>query len=119
MSTIDKILKLERLHKLIQNKYVGSADDYSAKLNISRSCLFNYIDELKNAGAVIEYSRSLNSFIYLNDFVFQITIKSASICHEGLDNILGGSKSFLLQSNYLDGRYIFSQLECEINLLSG
>ena len=100
MGILEKILILERLHKLIQMGYKGSAKDYAHRVNISRSSLFNYIDELKGMGAQIEYSRSLNSFIYLNKFVLEIKIESLS--DEKLKNIFGGFNIYFREFNYLD-----------------
>jgi hypothetical protein len=100
MSIIEKTLKLERLHKLIEQKYWGNAEDYVKKLNISRSCLFNYIEELKKAGAEIEYCRYSNSFVYLNEFVFEIRIKSEVICKKEMYKIFGGINNFLFSVHF-------------------
>jgi len=83
-------------------RYKGAAQDYAYKVNISRSSLFNYINELKDMGAHIEYSRTLNSFIYLNEFVFEIKIESLS--DEKTKNIFGGYNIYFSEFNYLDGR---------------
>ena len=100
MSTIEKTLKIERLHNLIQRKFVGSASDYALKLGISRSCLFNYIDDLKLSGAEIKYCRSLNRFIYLNYFEFEIRIKSEVICKKEMSKIFGGINKFLFSVHF-------------------
>jgi len=83
-------------------KYKGSAEDYANRVNISRSSLFNYINELKIMGAHIEYSRSLNSFIYLNEFVLEIKIESLS--DEKIKNIFGGYNIYFSEFKHLDGR---------------
>ncbi len=108
MNNISKLLILERLHKLIKQQYKGSADEYAARLNISRATLFNHINDLKYFGAKIMYNRFINSFEYLNDFTFEIIIKAESLSNEQMNNIQGG-KSFV-QSNFLDGGNLFLYL---------
>lgn len=101
MSTIEKTLKLERLYKLIKRQFVGNTDEYAAKLDISRSTLFNYIEELKIAGAEIEYSRTLRRFVFLNDFVFEIKIKSKTLSNEEMKVLCGGIVIKSIPSNFL------------------
>ncbi|PCI33330.1 MAG: hypothetical protein COB60_07875 [Flavobacteriaceae bacterium] len=100
MRILKKILILEHLHKLVQMGYKGSAKDYAHRVNISRSSLFNYIDELKGMGTQIEYSSSLNSFIYLNKFVLEIKIESLS--DEKTKSIFVGYTIYFHEFNYLD-----------------
>ena len=76
MSTIGKAYKLEKLHRLIKSRHIGDSNDYAVLLHISRSCLFNYIEELKGLGADIEYNRSGKYFQYKNDVEISIIVRS-------------------------------------------
>jgi hypothetical protein len=102
MRILEKLLTLERLHKLIKNQYNGSAEDYAKKLNISRATLFNYLDELTFFGAKITYKRTLNCFVYLNEFVLKITIETDLLDDEEMKKIAGGT-NFFIPSIFLDG----------------
>jgi len=101
MNRLNKLIKREQLHKLIISGFTGSADDYANRLNISRSCFFNYMEDLTDAGAVIEYSRVANKYHYLNEFEFEIKIKASNISEEQMDKIKGGQINFV-QSFFLD-----------------
>jgi len=92
MSTIEKAFKIEKLHKLIKSGFIGTSDEYAKNLNISRSCLFNYIEELKYIGADVVYSRELNKYIYLNNFNFEIKYEFSLTEIEEMKKIKGGMK---------------------------
>jgi len=100
---IERLFKLEQLHKLIKSGYNGKTNDYARRLKISRSCFFLYKEELENMGAVIDYSRISNQYKYLNDFEFEIKIKFSTITEKEMKKIKGGMNSFI-QSIFLDRR---------------
>jgi hypothetical protein len=79
MSYIKKVQKMEQLHKLILNEFRGSAKDYAEKLRISRGSLFNYLEDLKQAGAVISYCRNSNCFTYVNQFELELRVYSQAV----------------------------------------
>ena len=97
MSIIEKIQKLERLHLAIKQEISGTPEDIAKRINISRACLYIYIEELKNLGAEIEYSRNSHCFFYKNNFSFKISITNNDIL-----KIYGGKNNFFFQSNFLD-----------------
>jgi hypothetical protein len=74
MSTIGRAHTLEHLHRLIKRKHIGKSEEYAAILHISRSCLFNYIEELEISGAQVKYNRIGKYFEYTNEFEIQIII---------------------------------------------
>jgi predicted DNA-binding transcriptional regulator YafY len=90
MSNIDKLLCMEKLHKLIKQQYMGSAEEYAVKLNISRATLYNYINDLECFGAKIMYDRTINSFVYLNNFTFELKINIEYLDSEKMKEIKGG-----------------------------
>ncbi|MDR2585028.1 MAG: HTH domain-containing protein [Prevotellaceae bacterium] len=59
---------LQRLHLLINEGQTGTPLELAQKLQISRRHLYNMINLLKDSGADIKYSRSLQTFFYTKPF---------------------------------------------------
>jgi len=78
--------RMEYIIFKIRSKSTGSPIDFATKIGYSKSMLYEDIEDLKSMGAEIVYDRSINSFIFLNDF--NIILKT-----DDLNKILGG-KSF-------------------------
>jgi len=83
MSIIEKTLKLESVHKAIKNKINGTPKEIAEKLEISRACLYNYIDDLKSIGAEVEYNRTSQYFFYKNEFDIKIVIDKTLLTIRG------------------------------------
>lgn len=68
-----KILnRLQFLDQLIRQQRTGNAQELAEKLHIRRRHVYNLLDNLKDIGLEIEYSREKKSFIYPRPF--QLTI---------------------------------------------
>lgn len=50
------------MQKLIENEITGNAIEFAAKIGLSRRMLFNYLDDLRDSGMVIEFSRRRNTY---------------------------------------------------------
>jgi hypothetical protein len=94
MGNIDKLFKIEKLHKLIKSEFMGTSDDYANILRVSRGTLHNYIEDLKFAGAEIAYSRIGNCYKYLNEFEFEIKVNAKCMTPDEMNKICGGSNFF-------------------------
>ncbi len=70
MANTNCFLKMLRLIKYLEDDYSGTAEELAAEINVSRRTLFRYLDELRDSGAEIEYSKSLNSYSLKNNFNF-------------------------------------------------
>ncbi len=60
------------LDRLIKKKETGNSSQLASKLGISRSHLFNHIDELKDLGVDIQYNKSKLSYEYYGDYELEI-----------------------------------------------
>jgi predicted DNA-binding transcriptional regulator YafY len=65
MKTLEILERYKRIHKLITRKNTGCPADFAARLGISKSQLSNYLEELRARGAKISYSKTLESYVYL------------------------------------------------------
>jgi predicted DNA-binding transcriptional regulator YafY len=68
MYFLDRIERLYAMHKQILQERTGNPEEFAGQLHISRSHLYNFIGELKDYGAKIEYSRKRQTFFYSDDF---------------------------------------------------
>lgn len=94
MNFIRQIERIERVDKFIKHKSTGDPKVFAAKLNISKRQLFRIIEELKDFGAPIAYSRALNSFYYTeNGFEIKVHLSILFITDQEEKNIIGGNIS--------------------------
>jgi len=105
MSLLNKINRIEKLHTLIQQKRSGTPEQLAEQFGISRSCLYNLIEELKDCNLPILYSRRLQTFFYEKEVEFTLLFKVEIIEDKSeLGNINGGSFNFSFRPVLLDGR---------------
>jgi len=72
MNIFEKIEKINNLHRLIKNECTGNPLELAKRLGVSRSTLYNIIEELKLIEAPISYSRRRETFFYTKDFDLDI-----------------------------------------------
>lgn len=70
--------RLRYIHKLIEQESTGNPEELAQLLHLSRSQLYNILDELKSYGADIAYSRTNRTFFYVNHFEMKIDISILS-----------------------------------------
>ena len=54
-----------RFHALVMTRTTGNPETFADKLGISRSSLYNLIEEIQSYGIEIEYSRTWQTFRYV------------------------------------------------------
>lgn len=98
MNHFDFLEKLSIMSKLISKGYTGSPSELAHRLSISRTTLYEIIDELNSRGTEIKFSRNRNTFFYDNDRFFDIrfSVKTLSDIDESLElkHFSGGSNLF-------------------------
>jgi DNA-binding Lrp family transcriptional regulator len=67
MSFVKYIDRLRRMDFLIRSKATGNAEEFSKKLGVSISLLKEHVREMRELGAIIEFSRYFNSYVYKGD----------------------------------------------------
>ncbi len=68
------IFKMARLVDLLEKGQASTAEDIAKKLNVSRRTVFRYLEEFRDRGAVIEFSKRESSYKLKNSFDFFETI---------------------------------------------
>jgi len=66
------INRLERLHLLIRRKATGTVDELANKLALSRRQTLEYISEMRDMGAPIEFCTNRKTYYYTKEVRFTI-----------------------------------------------
>jgi predicted DNA-binding transcriptional regulator YafY len=74
MKPFERVIRLIEIHLLIRNEETGTPIEAAKKFHVCRSQFYNIIDELKDYGAIIKYSRKYRTFYYENDFKITDTL---------------------------------------------
>lgn len=80
MSLSKYIARLQRMDLLIAMKATGPPEEFAYKMNLSRSTLFETLQEMKGMGVDIRYSNIRESYYYGDER--RIVIKIARIREE-------------------------------------
>ena len=79
MKFLEQIERINEMHRLICTSSTGTPREFAKRLNISRTTLYEYIDELKSRSAPIAYSRQEKTFYYKRPFIMKIDIQFREI----------------------------------------
>lgn len=93
MSLLRNIRRLQYIDLLIKKKATGTPDVFAKKNHLSKRGLLQVLQEMKEMGFPIRYSRMLNTYFYdenLNDLnsplnELLLSRKEASLLHEGVN----------------------------------
>lgn len=85
--------QLTLLHTLMDSKRTGPPDRLSGILGISKSKLYEVLEELKACGATIAYSRKRETFYYKNHFVVDVRCIIRPLHPDEADRLSGGCAS--------------------------
>jgi len=104
MEFIRQIERLQLLIKLVKEERTGRPDDLADRLGISRAKLYLMLDELKDGGIEIRFSKRLNSFVYENceDVSVDFSLKVLG-SKEAKDISAGNFCNYFPASKFLDG----------------
>jgi predicted DNA-binding transcriptional regulator YafY len=91
MSIINKIERIERMHKLINFKRTGSPQHFASKMGVSQSMLYLLIKEIKELGAPVVYCRYRESYEYLYPVEFKIGFDTPSLTASEMQATYGGN----------------------------
>lgn len=104
MNFIKQLDRIKKAHTLILQEQTGKPDKFAQKLNISRSHLYNIIENLKDFGAQIKYSKKTESFYYTVSFQLELSYSLKIISEQETKEIFGG---FSLCPILLDGSILY------------
>jgi predicted DNA-binding transcriptional regulator YafY len=65
--------RISMLHKLVSRQRTGTPEELARSLGVSRTTLYELIDELRSRGAPIAYSKSTKTFFYRQPYDIKVT----------------------------------------------
>jgi len=71
--------RISMMHKLVSRQKTGTPDECARQLGVSRTSLYELIDELKSRGAPISYSKSARTFFYRQPYDIEIKCSLRSL----------------------------------------
>jgi biotin operon repressor len=114
MKIFEYLDRIILMHKLLSRRITGTPEEFAHKVGISRTRLYEIIDELRLRGAPITYSKSAKTFFYLQPFDIDVTCSMKLLsCNEEKENYGGDNKGAEVLS------FWFGKVEFAIDMLSG
>ena len=91
MSIMKYIKQMRRIDSLIRRKSTGTADELAEKMNLSRSSLMEYIQEMRMPGFPIGYDRKHRHFYYEKEGRMTTNLFEEPLSGEEMKKAKGGS----------------------------
>ena len=83
--------RIDRMNKLVKEARTGSPDEFATRLGVSRTSLYELLDELRSRGAPIGYSKSVKTFLYTEPFDITITCILRPLSDKDKKDLSGGA----------------------------
>jgi predicted DNA-binding transcriptional regulator YafY len=107
MKVFEYLDRISMMHKLVVRQRTGTPEEFARQLGVSRTSLYELIDELRSRGAPIAYSKSSKTFFYRQPYDIAVTCSLRPLtCNEEKENA-GGINIF---SKILFSRTLLSEL---------
>lgn len=90
MILFKQIELLQRIHKLIKSSCTGTPSEFARRMRISERYLREIIDEIKDLGAPINYSRRSETYYYSEPFEIDISCTFRRLSGNEQKDISGG-----------------------------
>lgn len=79
MKVFQYLERIEKLHKLVNQEKTGTPDEFAKHLGISRTRLYEIMDDLKFEGAPISYSKASRTFYYEEPFQISVSLEMKTL----------------------------------------
>ncbi len=107
MKVFEYLDRISRMHRMLTRQRTGTPAEFAGQLGVSRTTLYEMIDELRSRGAPISYSKSSCTFFYTEPFEINISCSMRPLSHHEEKQLSGG--------NFF-GRVLFSRtIQSEIS----
>lgn len=111
MKIFEYLDRISLIHKLVLNRRTGTPGEFAGRLGLSRTSLYEMIDELRSRGAPIQYSRSSRTFYYSEPYDVSVTCSFKPLSQSEVKEYSGGIRFF-------PTILFFRTLEAEISRVS-
>lgn len=95
--------RLQQADQLIRLRATGTPVQFAAQLDISKSHLFNVLEELRSLGMPLEYDKQMQTYFYTQPMLLKWELSVVPLSGNELTNINGGTFFLIkqLQSNFI------------------
>jgi predicted DNA-binding transcriptional regulator YafY len=73
MKVFEYLDRINMMHKHVSRQKTGTPEEFATRLGVSRTSLYELIDELRSRGAPISYSKSAKTFFYSQPYDIAVT----------------------------------------------
>jgi biotin operon repressor len=94
MKVFEYLDRISMMHKLVLRQRTGTPEEFARRLGVSRTSLYELIDELRSRGAPIAYSKSAKSFFYKQPYDISVTCTLRPLTYAEEKENAGGVKFF-------------------------
>jgi biotin operon repressor len=91
MKVFEYLDRISMMHKLVSRQRTGTPEECARQLGVSRTSLYELIDELRSRGAPIVYSKSARTFFYRHPYDIEITCSLRPLTPLEEKEIYGGA----------------------------
>ncbi len=111
MKVFEYLDRISMMHKLVSRQKTGTPEEFAIQLGVSRTSLYEMIDELRSRGVPIAYSKSAKTFFYRQPYDISVTCSLRPLTYEEEKKNSGGENIF---SRILFFRTLLSELSMVI-----
>ena len=90
MKAFEQLERLKQMNRLIRDEKTGTPEEFAISLGVSSSHLYRCIDEIKELGAPINFSRSRKTYYYEYDFEMKVSYSIQLITEQTAKKVFGG-----------------------------
>ncbi len=91
MKVFEYLDRINRMHRMLARQRTGTPSEFASQLGVSRTTLYEMIDELRSRGAPISYSKSLCTFFYTEPFEIHISCSMRPLSLHEEKQLTGGN----------------------------
>jgi predicted DNA-binding transcriptional regulator YafY len=111
MKVFEYLDRISMMHKLVLRQKTGTPEEFARQLGVSRTSLYELLDELRSRGAPISYSKSARTFFYRTPYDIAISCTLRPLTYNEEKNSIGGR---IISSKILFFRTLLSDLSMVI-----
>jgi biotin operon repressor len=111
MKVFEYLDRISMMHKLVSRQKTGTPEEFARQLGVSRTSLYELIDELRLRGVPIAYSKSAKTFFYRQPYEIAVTCSLRPLTYDEEKESSGGLNIF---SRILFFRTLLSELSMVI-----
>lgn len=94
MKIFEYLDRINRMHRLVAGHSTGTPEEFARQLGVSRTSLYELIDELRSRGAPIVYSKSAKTFYYKQPFDILVSCCLRPLSYSETKESAGGNRLF-------------------------